>query len=144
MSLLENIYKCVTKNAWMGDSELAIKGFTSKTTIENYTNQFLKVRPNQKPELKSIRRFIRTSFSKLECFLMPYPGKLVARTRTYDGHWSKMDEDFLSAINLVIPSLLAPDNLVVKKVNGVEMTSQSFNQLLQSPDESVVVSTTDQ
>lgn len=75
---------------------------------------------------------------------MPYPGKLIARTRTCDGQWSKMDEDYFSTINLVVPSLLAPDNLVVKKVNGVEMTSQSFNQLLQAPDESVVVSTTDQ
>ena len=111
---------------------------------ENYTNQFLTVLPSHKPEMKSIRRFIRSSFSKVECYLMPYPGKVVARSRRYDGEWSKMDEDFLTEFNKVIPSLLDPANLVVKKINGIEMTSSSFNQLLQSPDETVTITSVDE
>ncbi|CAO1440961.1 unnamed protein product [Diamesa tonsa] len=111
---------------------------------ENYTNEFLKVQPAQKTALKSIRRFIRSSFSKVECVLMPYPGKDVARSRKYEGNWALMDEDFLAAFSKVIPTLLNPEFLVVKKINGIDMTSKTFNQLLQSPDETIDVMSVDE
>ena len=99
---------------------------------ENYMNKVLTAKPDQSPELKSVREFIKSSFDKLGCCLMPYPGKDVARTKGYDGRWSKMDEDFLSELKLVIPSLLAPENLVVKRINGVEMNSNLLNEFIQT------------
>ena len=98
----------------------------------NYMNKVLTAKPDQSPELKSVREFIKASFDKLGCCLMPYPGKDVARNKEYDGRWSKMDEDFLNELKLVIPSLLAPENLVVKKINGVEMNSNLLNEFIQS------------
>ncbi|CAO1423679.1 unnamed protein product, partial [Diamesa hyperborea] len=98
----------------------------------NYMNKVLTAKPDQSPELKSVREFIKASFDKLGCCLMPYPGKDVARNKEYDGRWAKMDEDFLNELKLVIPSLLAPENLVVKKINGVEMNSNLLNEFIQS------------
>lgn len=99
---------------------------------EKYLKKVLTTKPDQSPELKSVREFIKSSFDNLVCCLMPYPGKDVARNKAYDGRWSKMDEDFLNELKLVIPSLLAPEKLVVKKINGVEMNSNLINEFIQS------------
>ena len=41
----------------------------------SYLNNFLEVKSHQKDELKSVRQFIKESFEKLTCSLLPHPGK---------------------------------------------------------------------
>jgi hypothetical protein len=50
---------------------------------------------------------------------MPYPGKITARNASFDGHWDAIDEDFVNALHELVPTLLAPNNLTIKTVNGV-------------------------
>lgn len=104
-----------------------------------YLNQVLKIQPNQKTELKTVREFILSSFDEVNCSLLPYPGKIVARTQNYNGCWSNMDEEFKTGIETFIEHLLKPENLVLKKINnkalhGFEMKEyiESFFQLFQS------------
>ena len=83
-----------------------------------FLKSFLKVREFHTPELKSIRQYMEASFDKLNCFLMPYPGKIVARSSTYDGSWSDIDEEFVDSMKELFPVLLAPANLTLKTVNN--------------------------
>lgn len=99
---------------------------------ENYLQQVLKVKDGQKDDLKSVREFVSSSFENICCFLMPYPGKAVARDSSYDGRWSKMDDEFLSELKLLIPTLLAPANLKIKKINDKNLSASEWNEYVQS------------
>lgn len=83
-----------------------------------FLKSFLQIRDFHTPELKSIRQYMEASFDKLNCFLMPYPGKIVARNSSYDGSWSEIDEEFVDAMKELFPVLLAPENLTLKTVNN--------------------------
>lgn len=98
---------------------------------QKYLDDLLVVKPNHPEELKSVRNHIRSSFDKLTCCLLPYPGKSVARDSTYDGRWFLMEEEFLHELKATIPKLLKPENLVTKKINNVEMNAQEVNDFFQ-------------
>lgn len=98
---------------------------------QKYLDDLLVVKPTHPEELKSVRTHIRSSFDKLTCCLLPYPGKSVARDSTYDGRWSLMDEEFLSELQLTIPKLLNPESLITKKINNVEMNGREVNDFFQ-------------
>lgn len=83
-----------------------------------FLKSFLEIKEFHTPELKSIRQYMEASFDKLNCFLMPYPGKIVARNSTYDGNWADIDEEFVDAMKDLFPVLLAPANLTLKTVNN--------------------------
>lgn len=98
---------------------------------QKYLDNLLVIQPNHPEELKSVRSFVRSSFDKLTCCLLPYPGKAVARDSTYDGRWMLMDEEFLEELKAVIPKLLKPENLITKKINNIEMNGDAVNEYLQ-------------
>jgi atlastin len=98
---------------------------------QRYLDDLLVVKPTQPDELKSVRNHIRSSFEKLSCCLLPYPGKNVARSSSYDGRWVSMDEEFLVELKATIPKLLKPENLVTKKINNIEMNAQQVNDYFQ-------------
>lgn len=52
---------------------------------------------------------------------MPYPGRTVTRTSTYDGRWSDIDEDFVNEMQDLFRYLFGPKKLTVKKINGVSL-----------------------
>jgi atlastin len=98
---------------------------------QKYLDDTLVVRPHHPEELKSVRTFVKSSFDKISCCLLPYPGKTVARDSNYDGHWGVMDEEFLSELKLLISSLLKQENLVTKKINGIEVNGRQANEYFQ-------------
>jgi Guanylate-binding protein, N-terminal domain len=84
-----------------------------------YLNSFLEIRDYQTQELQSVRRYIRSSFDKIDCFLMAHPGKTVARNSSYNGQWREIDEDFVSGMQDLFRFLFLPKKLTPKKINGV-------------------------
>ncbi|XP_070508821.1 atlastin-like [Chironomus tepperi] len=97
-----------------------------------YLKQFLDTRSDQNEELKSVRQFIHSSFEELSCALLPYPGDAVfgskkkKNTKKYNGNWGEMDEDFKDELFNLIEHLLKPDRLVLKKINGNDLTGSEF------------------
>lgn len=83
-----------------------------------YLNSFLEIHDHQTRELQSVRRYLRTSFERIDCFLMPHPGTAVARDSKYDGRWSEIDEDFIKEMENLFHALFAPKKLTVKQING--------------------------
>lgn len=83
-----------------------------------YLNNFLEIHDFQTPELQSVRRYIRSSFDKIDCFLMAHPGKTVARDSSYNGQWKDIDEEFVSGMQDLFNFLFSPKKLTAKKING--------------------------
>lgn len=98
---------------------------------EKYLESVLVVEPTQPAELQAVRNHVKSSFEKLSCCLMPYPGNAVARDSAYDGRWRPMEADFLNQLTAIISNLLTPENLVTKKINNVEMNAREVNEYFQ-------------
>ncbi|XP_064455245.1 atlastin-3-like [Ornithodoros turicata] len=89
-------------------------------------NEWLNVSEQQHEDGRQIREHIRSCFSEVDCFLMPHPGLKVATSAEFDGRSSDIGRDFIVQLNDLVPRLLAPDNLVVKKINGTEVTCEAL------------------
>lgn len=83
---------------------------------KSYLDEFLEINDHQSSDLKSVRKYLRSSFEKLECFLMPHPGKKVATDHSYDGRWDDIDDDFVTMMNELFEHLFK--KLKPKTING--------------------------
>ncbi|KAM7445038.1 putative RING-H2 finger protein [Porites harrisoni] len=86
----------------------------------------LRMTEKQHSELMQVRRHIKSCFSNIGCFLMPHPGLKVATNPTFDGSLKDIDEEFKTQLREITPSVLSIDNLVVKSINGEEVTCRGL------------------
>lgn len=63
---------------------------------------------------------------------MPYPGDAVTQDENYDGQMSLIATKFKDALKDLVPNILAPENLIVKKINGQKVRAMDFIQYLKS------------
>lgn len=106
-----------------------------------YQKSILQPKPGRNIELRSVRRFIPTSFDSVSCFLMPHPGLSATTDKFFDGRHSKLDNEFKRHLKNSIQVLLSPENLVKKKISDKEITAKEFRayaktyfETFQSPD----------
>ncbi|KAL5276425.1 ATL2.2 family protein [Megaselia abdita] len=88
-----------------------------KAMLDNY----LKISENQHKELKGVREHIKSCFYEIECFLMPHPGLKVCTKQDFTGQLDLIENDFKLHLNDLIVSLLAPENLRIKVMNGQQI-----------------------
>jgi len=81
----------------------------------------LEVSERQHPELQNLRRHIKNCFSSIEGFLMPHPGLRVSTDPAFDGRMKDIESVFTEKLAEFVPLLLAPDNVVVKRIGGNEV-----------------------
>lgn len=93
---------------------------------EQLLNKKLVVNDRQPLQLQRVRKHIRSCFNSITCFLMPHPGKTVATNPKFDGRISDIDEDFLEQLQVFVPILLSPKNLVVKQIGGSDVTGRQL------------------
>lgn len=93
---------------------------------EQILKRRLETKPNQHNELLQVRNHIRSCFDKMGCFLMPHPGLQVATSPEFTGQLSEIDKGFKDKLQQLIPSIMAPENLVVKKINGSAVTCRGL------------------
>ncbi|XP_043278003.1 atlastin isoform X3 [Venturia canescens] len=92
----------------------------------------LEVSDKQHPELQSLRKHIKSCFSEISCFLMPHPGLKIATNPKFDGRLSEIEDEFKQQLRILIPTLLAPDNLVTKKINGQVVKARELLEYFKS------------
>ncbi|CAH1163951.1 unnamed protein product [Phaedon cochleariae] len=92
----------------------------------------LEVDEHQHSELQSLRRHISSCFTEIACFLMPHPGIKVATSPTFDGRLAEIDPEFRDNLKILVPMLLGPENLVLKKINGDKVKVRDFVQYCRS------------
>jgi hypothetical protein len=85
-----------------------------------------KIKPTHRENMKRLRKFIKNSFESIKCFLMPHPGPIVVGKAKFNGSWGVIDKQFVDQLKVLIPSMLAPENLSVKKISGEEMTGEKL------------------
>lgn len=92
----------------------------------------LELSDKQHPELQSLRRHITSCFSEIACFLMPHPGLTVATNPNFDGRLADITPEFKSSLKSLVPMLLAPENLIVKQINGQKVRARELIQYFKS------------
>jgi atlastin len=85
----------------------------------------LAIKDGQLPELQEIRRNIESCFNKINCYLMPPPGKIVAN-QTFYGTIADIEPEFIDCLKTFVPLMLDPKNVVVKKIGGRQVTGKEL------------------
>lgn len=70
-------------------------------------------------------RGIKASFTKINATLLPMPGDAVYHGR-FTGKINEIDSEFLKYVKEFVPMIFAPENLVVKKINGAPVNAHEF------------------
>jgi hypothetical protein len=98
-----------------------------------YLNEAVfKIKPNHKENMKQLRKYINDSFDDIQAFLMPHPGRAVSGSKKFDGSWASIDNEFMEQLKILVPSMLEPQHLAVKKIAGKEVTGEEFHSFMQS------------
>ncbi|XP_072314427.1 atlastin-1 [Eucyclogobius newberryi] len=86
----------------------------------------LKISENQHEELQNVRKHIHSCFTNISCFLMPHPGLKVATNPNFDGRIQEIDGEFIGNLKALVPSLLSPESIDVKEINGSKITCRGL------------------
>lgn len=97
-----------------------------------YINEVLEPKENQNSALKAVRESIFNCFEKIDCCLLPYPGRSVVSNKAYDGNWFEMDQEFRLQLFTAIEHMLNPINLLPKKANSTEIKVSEMKDLILS------------
>jgi len=97
-----------------------------------YIKEILQPKSSQKMVLRSVRESINNCFGKIDCCLLPHPGKIVANKKDYDGNWLDMDDEFRHEIRAAIEHILHPDNLIPKRVDSSDIKVSEMKDLITS------------
>lgn len=74
---------------------------------------------------------IRSAFSSIECFLMPYPGDIVHEDENFDGSVKHIRESFIEHLKVLIPRILGPDSIKEYRRLSGRLSKESFVEYLE-------------
>lgn len=95
-------------------------------------DEILTENDEQTVEMRNLRKRIDLSFDDIGAFLMPDPGFAVTQGRDFTGNIKQIDAEFIKYLEELVPDLFAPQNLIIKKVNGQKVRVADFVQYLQA------------
>lgn len=87
---------------------------------------------DQATEIQILHQQIESSFQEIAAFLLPHPGFHVARNRHFNGSLALIDDDFKFYVQELASSILAPENLVIKTINGKRVRARDFSKYFQA------------
>lgn len=86
----------------------------------------------QTEDMRQLRKSIKSSFNEISGFLMPHPGFVVAQSTNFTGNLQQIRPEFRDALKELIPSLLAPEYLITKRINGQKIRARDIAPYLES------------
>ncbi|XP_055323105.1 atlastin-like [Sitodiplosis mosellana] len=95
-------------------------------------DDFLSENEDQTPEMRMLRTRVKVSFEQIQAFLMPHPGFIVAHGSNFTGDLRQISSDFIKYAKDLVPALFAPENLIVKRINGEKVRARDLIQYLES------------
>lgn len=78
------------------------------------------------------RQRIKSSFKEISGYLMPHPGFIVAQSKKFTGNLQQIQPEFRDSVKELASSLLTPENLIVKQVNGRKLRARDIVQYAKS------------
>lgn len=97
---------------------------------QKFIKKLLTVDKKQAPEIQQLRRQIRLSFDKIGAFLLPHPGDDFAEGKRIT-QLDQIDDEFIVYAQQLTESIFAPENLVVKEINGEKLRARDVVRYLQ-------------
>lgn len=97
---------------------------------EEVSDEALSENTDQTEDMRELRKSIKSNFENINAFLMPHPGKIVAEGR-FQGNMDDIEAEFKEYLQILVPSLLASEKLVVKKINGEEVRAGDLVRYLE-------------
>lgn len=94
-------------------------------------SEILKENRYQSAEMRERRVRFRSNFDEIRGFLLPSPGRIVAEGNDFTGNLQQIDEHFLRYVEQLAPEIFAPENLIVKKINGKPVRARDLMQFFQ-------------
>lgn len=86
----------------------------------------LEITNEQRDEQRLLRQWIQSCFSEIDCFLMPAPGDKVTGDVSFDGRLEDISGEFCEKVGELVRSILAPENLLVKDINGRKLSCREL------------------
>lgn len=93
-------------------------------------NERLQGNNNQTPDMRELRERIKSSFSHVSAFLMPRPGDSVVSGKAKKVN--EMKPEFIQYLKELAILLFAPENLIIKEMNGRLINTQNFVDLIET------------
>ncbi|XP_055310902.1 atlastin-like [Sitodiplosis mosellana] len=82
--------------------------------------------------MRQLRQRINSSFDEIGAFLMPYPGNTVALKKNFNGDLKRINPEFIRYVKELVPSIFAPENLVLKRINGEQVRARDLIEFMQA------------
>lgn len=86
---------------------------------------------DQREDMQLLRNSITSIFEKIDGFLLPYPGDSVVN-ENFSGDVRQIDPEFRKYVKELAIRLLAPENIIIKKIDGRKIRAHEFSQYLQT------------
>lgn len=99
---------------------------------QDIIDELLEQNEEQTDEMRELRQQIESSYDEISAFLMPHPGFIVAQGKNFTGNLDEILPQFLDSVKELVPQLFAPQNLVVKKINGQKIRARDLIQYFQT------------
>lgn len=99
---------------------------------QKVVDEVLTENDEQTVEMRQLRKHIKSSFNEISGFLLPHPGFIVAQSTNFTGNLQQIRPDFLDGVKDLVPSLLAPENLISKQINGQKIRARDIIPYLES------------
>lgn len=99
---------------------------------KEYIDYLLDENNNQTPEMRELRKRIKSSFEKISSFLMPNPGPKITQGTKSTGKLDDILPEFKQYLKILIPSILAPEALVIKQINGYNIRAHELIRYIDS------------
>ncbi|XP_069962155.1 atlastin isoform X2 [Bactrocera oleae] len=71
-------------------------------------------------ENEQLCKNVTTSFNEIDCYLMPHPGDAIENPN-FRGCLKDLRSEFRKHLRDLIPLILAPENLIIKEINGQKL-----------------------
>lgn len=108
--------------------------FASETNYgwdKTVVDDILTVNDEQTDDMRQLRERIESSFENISAFLMPHPGFIV-QSNNFTGDLQQIQPEFKEYLKILAPSLFAPENLIIKKINGQKLCARDLITYLQA------------
>ncbi|RZC42285.1 GBP domain containing protein, partial [Asbolus verrucosus] len=123
----QNLLFLVRDWQWPHEREFGIKGG------KQLLNHVLNTDDNDlNSEIMEQRKNIKNVFEKINCCLLPHPGTQVATDPKFQGELQDVDHKFLENIEMLIPHVLAPEQLIPKTVSGENIKIVDLVSIIES------------
>lgn len=93
---------------------------------KEFVDDLLAENAKQTNEMRELRKKLRENIKDIEAFLMPYPENMISEGEHFTGDIEQIDSDFIENVKVLVPSIFAPENLIVKRINGHEVRVEDF------------------